>query len=84
MNAWLVAATALLAGYLPCLWVCLRGTLADALVATQLAATVTVLALVLLAEGFGRSAYFTPAIVVAALSLVGGLVFVRLLGERRL
>jgi len=39
---------------------------------------------VLLAEGFHRSSYFTVPVVLAALSFVGTLIFVRLLGDRRL
>ena len=36
----------------------------------------------MLAEGFGRSAYFVLPLVLAALSFVGTLVFVRFLGDR--
>ena len=32
MNVWLVAATILLAGIVPCGWVCIRGSRTDALV----------------------------------------------------
>lgn len=82
MNVWLIAATALLAGLLPCGWVLMRARLADGLVALELASTVVALILVLLAEGFHRSSYFTLPIVLAALTFVGTLVFIRFLGDR--
>lgn len=82
MNVWLVAATVLLVGLIPCGWVLLRGQLLDALVALQLTSTLATVVLVLLAEGFHRSSYFTVPLLLAALSFVGALVFVRFLGER--
>jgi multisubunit Na+/H+ antiporter MnhF subunit len=82
VNVWLIAATALLAGLLPCGWVLMRARLADGLVALELASTVVALILVLLAEGFHRSSYFTLPIVLAALTFVGTLVFIRFLGDR--
>ena len=82
MNVWLLAATVLLAGLVPCGWVLLRGRLLDALVAFELTSTLVTVALVLLAEGFHRSSYFVVPLVLAALSFVGALVFVRFLGDR--
>ena len=82
MNVWLIAATVLLAGMLPCGWVLLRGRLTEALVALELATTVLTVVLVLLAEGFHRSSYFTLPLVLAALGFVGSLVLVRFLGEK--
>ena len=82
MNVWLIAATVLLAGLVPCGLVCLRAPLLDALAAVELGAGVVALVLVLLAEGFHRSSYFTLPLALAILSLVGGLAFVRFLGER--
>jgi multisubunit Na+/H+ antiporter MnhF subunit len=83
VNAWLISATALLAGVAPLLLVALRAPRVDALVALELAGTVVTLVMLLLAEGFGRSSYFVLAIVLAVLSFIGTLVFARLL-ERRL
>ena len=80
MNVWLVAATVLLAGLVPCGWVLLRARLLDALVAFEL--TSTLVTVVLLAEGFHRSSYFVVPLLLAALSFVGALVFVRFLGDR--
>ena len=82
MNVWLVAATTLLSGLLPCGWVLLRGRPSEALVALELASTVLTVVLLLLAEGFHRSSYFTLPLVLAALGFVGSLVFVRFLGDR--
>ncbi len=82
MNLWLVAATVLLLGLLPCGWVLLRAQLLDAVVALELGSTVVTVVLVLLAEGFHRSSYFTLPLVTAAMSFVGSLVFVRFLGDR--
>ncbi len=79
MNAWLIAATILLAGIVPCGVVCLRGSRLDALAGFELAATVVTVVLLLLAEGYHRSVYFVLPLTLAALSFVGGLVFVRFL-----
>lgn len=83
MNVWLAAATVLLAGLAPCGWVLLRARVLDGLVALELASTLVTVVLVLLAEGFHRSSYFTLPLVLAGIGFVGALVFVRFLGERR-
>lgn len=75
MNAWLAAAIALLIGLLPCAFVCLRGETIHRLVAFELAGIVEALVLVLLAEAFQRDVFFDVAVVLAFLSLAGGLVF---------
>lgn len=82
MNVWLIGATVLAGGLVPCIYVCLRAPLLDSIVALQLGSTIATLVLLLLAEGFHRSSYFTLPIVLAALAVVGTMVFVRLLGER--
>jgi multisubunit Na+/H+ antiporter MnhF subunit len=82
VNVWLVAATVLLLGLVPCGWVLLRGKLNDALLAVELAGTLVTLVLLLLAEGFHRSSYFELSIVLAALSFVGAMLFVRFIGDR--
>ncbi|HSC50177.1 MAG TPA: monovalent cation/H+ antiporter complex subunit F [Gaiellaceae bacterium] len=82
MNVWLVAATVLLGGLIPCGWVLLRGRLLDAVVALELASTLATVVLLLLAEGFHRSSYFAVPLVLAALSFVGSLIFVRFLADR--
>ena len=82
MSVWLIGATALLAGLLPCGWVVLRGRLTEAIVGLELASTIVTVVLVLLAEGSHRSSYFTLPLVLAALSFVGTLAFIRFLGDR--
>jgi multicomponent Na+:H+ antiporter subunit F len=82
VNVWLIGATVLLAGLVPCGLVIVRGEIESALTALQLAGTLATLVLVLLAEGFSRSSYYTVPVVLAFLSLVGGLVFVRFFGDR--
>ena len=83
MNVWLVAATVLLAALGLPLLVLARAAHFEALAAYELTTGVATVALLLLSEGFHRSIYTVLPMTLAALSLVGGLVFVRLL-ERRL
>ncbi|TMK92150.1 MAG: hypothetical protein E6G42_07805 [Actinobacteria bacterium] len=82
LNVWLVAATVLLAALLLPFWVLARGRRIDALAALELSSVVVTLVLLLLSEGFRRSIYTTVPLVLAALSVVGGLVFARFM-ERR-
>jgi multisubunit Na+/H+ antiporter MnhF subunit len=82
VNVWLIGATVLACGLAPCLYVCLRAPVLDAIVALETAGAVAALVLLLLAEGFHRSSYFTLPIVLAALGFVGALVFVRFLADR--
>ena len=78
MNGYLVAATVLLAGFVPCGIVAIRGHAIDGVVALQAAQTVATLALLLLAEGFHRPVYFSVALTLSVLSFVSGLVFARI------
>jgi multisubunit Na+/H+ antiporter MnhF subunit len=64
------------------LYVCARRPLMDALVALQLTGVVQTMVLMLLAEGFHREALFDPALVLAVMTLIGSLAYVRLT-ERR-
>jgi len=59
--------------------VAMRGSPIDRLLGLELAGTVASLAFVVLAEAFNRSIYFDLALVYAAMSFVGTLVFVRFL-----
>jgi multicomponent Na+:H+ antiporter subunit F len=79
MNEWVVAALALLAGLVPCGWLCLRGDPVNRLVGLELAGVLDTLVLLLLAEGFHRQVYFDLALALALLSLASGLVFARFL-----
>jgi multicomponent Na+:H+ antiporter subunit F len=84
VNVWLIGATILLAALLPCGIVLIRAPILDALVALELVTTLATVVLLLLAEGYHRSSYFAVPIVLALLNVVGGLIFVRFLADRRL
>jgi multicomponent Na+:H+ antiporter subunit F len=75
MSAWMMAAIALFLGLVPCALVCLKGAAIHRLVAYELAGIVEALVLVLLAEALQRDVFFDVAVVLAFLSLAGGLVF---------
>jgi multicomponent Na+:H+ antiporter subunit F len=79
MNVWLIAALVLLLGFIPCIVVLWRAPVVDALVALNLAWLLATLELVLLSEGLHRPEDFDLALVLAALSFGGGLVFARFL-----
>jgi multisubunit Na+/H+ antiporter MnhF subunit len=79
MNAWLIGATVLLLGLVPCAIVMLRGSIVEALVGLQLAGILETVVLLLLAEGFHRPPFFDLALVLALLALANGLVFARML-----
>jgi multisubunit Na+/H+ antiporter MnhF subunit len=81
MNAYLIAATALIAGVGPCALACLRSDPVDGLVALELAGALTTLALLCLAEGFHRGTYFGVALVCAVLTWIGGIVIARFLSR---
>jgi multisubunit Na+/H+ antiporter MnhF subunit len=79
MNAWLIGATVLLFGLVPCAIVIVRGSVLEALVGLQMAGILQTIVLLLLAEGFHRPPFFDLALTLALLALAGGLVFARLL-----
>jgi multisubunit Na+/H+ antiporter MnhF subunit len=81
LNAFEVAATALLAGYVPLLWVVARRRPIDGLVALELGGAIGVLVLLCFAEGFHRSFEYGVAVIAAMLSWIGGLVIARFLGR---
>jgi multisubunit Na+/H+ antiporter MnhF subunit len=81
MNAFEVAATALVCGFVPLGFVAVRKRPLDALVALELAGALTVLSLLCFAEGFHRSFEYGVAVIAAVMSWVGGLVCARLLGR---
>jgi multisubunit Na+/H+ antiporter MnhF subunit len=81
MNAFEAAAVALLAGYVPLLWVVARRRPIDGLVALELAGAIGVLVLLCLAEGLHRSFEYGVAVIAAVLSWIGGLVVARFLGR---
>ena len=79
MNEWEIAAAVLGAASLPLLAVCVLNGAMRALVAMELAGTVIASALMLLAEGFHRQPFIDLALLLALLSLVGGMAFARLM-----
>jgi multisubunit Na+/H+ antiporter MnhF subunit len=82
MNRWEIAALVIMAAGFPCLGVALLAGLADALAAVEVASTLAVTSLMLLAEGFQREPFIDLAIVLAVVSTIGSLTFARMM-ERR-
>ncbi len=79
MNVWLIAATVLLLGLVPCGFVCVRGEIIDRLIALELAGILTALLLVLLAEGLERPSLYDLALALVLLSFPATLVFTHFL-----
>jgi multisubunit Na+/H+ antiporter MnhF subunit len=79
MNEWEIAAVVLVAAIVPCLGICALAGASDALVALELAGTLTTTALMALCEGFHRQPFIDLALVLALLSLVGALAFARMM-----
>ena len=79
MNVWLWAAAVLVLALPACLWVCMRHAPLDALVALELASTITTLVLLALAQGYQRDPFMDLALVSALLSFAGALTFARFL-----
>ncbi|HEU5362534.1 MAG TPA: hypothetical protein VFU56_04285 [Gaiellaceae bacterium] len=77
MNAFLWAGTGLVALELPLLLLAARAPRLDALVTVAAAAAIFTLALVLLAQGFHRTAYTVLGLVASVLTFAGSMVFVR-------
>lgn len=81
MNAFLIAATVLLAALAPLLLAASLRRPIDGLVALETAGAVATLTLLCLSVGLGESILFTVAVVAAVASWIGGLVFARFLGR---
>jgi multisubunit Na+/H+ antiporter MnhF subunit len=79
MNAWLLAATILLFGLIPCGIVAFRGTAMDRLVGLEMAGIVESLLLILLAQGMNNPNFYDLALAMSLLAFGGGMVFVRFL-----
>ncbi|HEX3512196.1 MAG TPA: MrpF/PhaF family protein [Solirubrobacteraceae bacterium] len=79
MNAWLIAALALLPALLVCGVTCFFSAAIDGLVALELASTLSVVELMLLSEGTGRQPFIDLALVLAAMGLIGSVAFARLM-----
>lgn len=79
MNAWLLGASVLLAGLVPCGIASFRGDTMERLVGLEMASMVVTLLLVMLAEGIGQVNFYDLPLALALLSFGGGLVFARFL-----
>ncbi|HET7184327.1 MAG TPA: monovalent cation/H+ antiporter complex subunit F [Terriglobales bacterium] len=79
MNAWLIAAAALVFALIPCGIVCFKGTAMDRIVGLEMAGILDCLILLLLAQGMSNPNFYDLAVALALLTLGGGLVFVRFL-----
>jgi hypothetical protein len=79
MIGFVVAAVAMVVAMIPIGIVVWRGTTMEAVVAYEAATSIVVTVLILLPEGFQRSALFELPVLMAVLLLGGGLVFVRML-----
>jgi multisubunit Na+/H+ antiporter MnhF subunit len=77
VNAFLWAGSVLVALELPLLALAMRAPRLDALVAVATGSSLFTLALVLLAQGFHRTAYTVLGLVTAVLTFAGSMVFVR-------
>ncbi|MFE0020914.1 monovalent cation/H+ antiporter complex subunit F [Amycolatopsis sp. NPDC059021] len=83
MTGWLIAGAVLLVGGLgPALWLAARGSPSSRMAGLELGGAVTVLTLLVLAQGYGPSSALILPLVLALLAFAGTLVFVRLLGQR--
>lgn len=81
MNAFLVAAAALLACFALCGVVCVRARVIDAVVALQLAGSVMVTCLICLAQGLHSSSAFNLPVICALLVSINALVFAKFMGR---
>lgn len=79
MNVFTLAAIGMLLAAIPCLIVVWRGQTMDAVVAYEAVGSITVMVLILLAEGFRRTGEFELPVLFGVLNLGSGLVFVRFL-----
>jgi multisubunit Na+/H+ antiporter MnhF subunit len=79
MNAFLLAAAAMLVASLPCAVELVRGPPVAAVVAYEVLSSVAVMVLILVPQGFGRSGEFELPVLLALLLFGSGLVFVRAL-----
>jgi multicomponent Na+:H+ antiporter subunit F len=82
VSPWLIAACVLLVTLVVPLFACVRLPLMDALIALELTGVVQTTVLLLLAEGFHRTALFDPALVLSIMTFIGSLAFARFM-ERR-
>lgn len=81
MNEWELVAVVLAAGLLACGVLAALARPEDALVALELGGTLTTSILMVLAEGLQRQPFIDLAVTVAVMSLLGSLVFARMMEQ---
>lgn len=81
MNGFVIAAIAMLIALIPCGVVLVRGSAMEAVVAFEAISAVAVMVLILIAQAFRRPGLFELPVLLAALMLGSGLVYVRYLGR---
>jgi multisubunit Na+/H+ antiporter MnhF subunit len=81
VNAFTVAGLALLTGFIPLGYVCVREREIDGVAALELCGVLATLIFLCLSEGFHRTAYFDVPVICAAATWIGGLVYARFLGR---
>jgi len=81
VNAFLVAATVLIAALAPLILVASFRSPIDGLVALEAAGAIVTMILLCLSVGLGQSTFFTVPIIAAVASWIGCLVFARFLGR---
>jgi multisubunit Na+/H+ antiporter MnhF subunit len=79
VNQWEIAATVLGFALIPCAGVALLAAPPHGLAAMQVSAILTSTILILLSEGFHRQPFVDLAVVFAPMSLVGSLMYARLM-----
>ena len=83
MSQWLLGAAVLAVCLVPCAAVCFYAGPLSGLAALQVAGGLTTSILILLTEAFRRQPFIDLALVFAVLSVVGGILFARIM-ERHL
>ena len=81
MNAFTIAAFALILGFVPLGLVCILAREIDGLAALELCGTLATLVFICLSEGFNGSSFFDVAVVCATVTWIGSLVFARFFGR---
>ncbi|HEX4666177.1 MAG TPA: monovalent cation/H+ antiporter complex subunit F [Chthoniobacterales bacterium] len=79
MNAWLIAAAVLVIALVPCGLLLARAPIMDALVALQLATSISILVLALVAMGLHRPSFLDIALALALLAYPASLLFAHFL-----
>jgi multisubunit Na+/H+ antiporter MnhF subunit len=81
VNAFTIAGTLLLAGFVPPALVAVFSREIDGLAALEICGALATLVFLCLGEGFHRSAYFDVPVITAAATWIGGMIFVRFFGR---